>query len=112
MPREFLEVPRRRRGAARPLARAGARDLGRAVAYARRGGGRIRGKTCAIQRRLFGGERIELDRPAPRAERAVGPALAVLYDDADCLVVAKPPSSRGALATGLAVRRRRRDRAR
>ena len=56
------------------------------------GRARIRGKTCAIQRRLFGGERVEVERPAPRAERAAGPALTVLYDDPDCLVVAKPAS--------------------
>jgi 23S rRNA pseudouridine1911/1915/1917 synthase len=55
------------------------------------GRARIRGKTCAITRKLFGGEVVEVDRPAPRAETAVGPALSALHDDADVLVVDKPP---------------------
>jgi 23S rRNA pseudouridine1911/1915/1917 synthase len=92
MAREFLEVPREAAGERldRWLARALAIPLERARELVEAGRVRIRAKTCAIQRRLFGGERIEVERPAPRAERAVGPPLAVLHDDPDCLVVAKP----------------------
>ncbi|HET8732282.1 MAG TPA: RluA family pseudouridine synthase, partial [Anaeromyxobacteraceae bacterium] len=48
------------------------------------------GKACSPHRRLFGGEEIELDRPAPAVVAALGPAMAVLHDDAACLVVDKP----------------------
>jgi 23S rRNA pseudouridine1911/1915/1917 synthase len=34
---------------------------------------------------------VEVDRPTPRAEAATGPALEALLDDADVLVVDKPP---------------------
>ena len=74
---------------------------------------RIRGKTCSPVRKLFGGEAIELELPAP-APVAVSPAepeLPVLYEDAEVLVVDKPaglavePSSRGgASAVGAASR--------
>ena len=66
---------------------------------------RIRGKTCAITRKLFGGEDVVVERREPRRAReatAAGPTLSVLYDDARCLVVDKPaglpvePSTRGA----------------
>jgi 23S rRNA pseudouridine1911/1915/1917 synthase len=71
----------------------------RARALCEAGRVRIRGKACSPLRRLFGGEAIELDRPPPRAAAASGPALAVLHDDAACLVVDKP--------AGLAVERSR-----
>jgi 23S rRNA pseudouridine1911/1915/1917 synthase len=92
MSREILDVPRGAAGERldRWLARALAIPVERSRALVEGGRVRIRGKTCAIQRRLFGGERIEVERPAPRRERPVGPALDALYDDADCLVVAKP----------------------
>jgi 23S rRNA pseudouridine1911/1915/1917 synthase len=74
---------------ARPAALALPLPQARALVAA--GRARIRGKTCAITRKLFGGEVVEVERPAPRAEIATGPALAVLHDDADVLVVDKPP---------------------
>jgi 23S rRNA pseudouridine1911/1915/1917 synthase len=90
---EILRVPR-----AAPeerLDRFLARGLAVSVEHARsliaQGRVRIRGKACSVRRRLFGGEEIEVQHPAPRRERAApGPALPVLYDDADCLVVSKP----------------------
>jgi len=90
--REILEVPRTAAGERldRHLVRALGLPLERTRALVQAGRVRIRGKTCAIQRRLFGGERIELDRPPPRAQPAEGPPLELLYDDPDCLVVAKP----------------------
>jgi 23S rRNA pseudouridine1911/1915/1917 synthase len=66
-----------------------------------RGRVRIRGKACSPLRRLFGGEEVEVDRPAARARAATGPDLAVLHDDEACLVVDKP--------VGLAVERSRED---
>jgi 23S rRNA pseudouridine1911/1915/1917 synthase len=63
----------------------------RARALASQGRVRIRGRECSPLRKLFGGEEIVVERPAPRREAAVGPALEVLHDDADCLVVSKPP---------------------
>lgn len=72
---------------------------------------RIRGKTCSPLRRLFGGEEIALDRPLPAPEPAVGPALRVLYDDPDCLVVDKPadlpvePATPGSASVVSAARR-------
>ncbi len=94
------------------LARALCVDLERARVLVARGDVRIRGKTCSFHRKLFGGEEVVVERAAPRPERApVGPALAALYDDPDCLVVAKPaglpvlPSRRGApSAAGAATR--------
>jgi 23S rRNA pseudouridine1911/1915/1917 synthase len=76
------------------LARARAVDLARARALVSAGSVRIRGKACSVHRKLFGGEEISVARRAPRpppAQARAGPALAVLHDDADCLVVAKPP---------------------
>ncbi|HEX8434583.1 pseudouridine synthase, partial [Archangium sp.] len=59
---------------------------------------RIRGKKCQPTRKLWGGEEIELDRPAPRAppraqvRRSIeGPELPVLHDDASMVIVNKPP---------------------
>jgi 23S rRNA pseudouridine1911/1915/1917 synthase len=73
------------------VARSLAVDVARARALIERGAVRIRGKTCSVHRKLFGGEEVVVERPPPRPERsAAGPALAVLHDDADCLVVAKP----------------------
>ena len=62
----------------------------RARALVVQGRVRIRGRTCSVHRKLFGGEEILVKRPVPRRAEAAGPALEVLYDDADCLVVAKP----------------------
>jgi 23S rRNA pseudouridine1911/1915/1917 synthase len=72
------------------LARALALPLDRARRLVEAGEVRIRGKACSPVRKLFGGEELELRRPPPAAEAAIGPALPVLYDDADCLVVDKP----------------------
>jgi 23S rRNA pseudouridine1911/1915/1917 synthase len=91
--REALTAPRDAAGERldRWLAAALSLPLPQARALITAGRARIRGKTCAITRKLFGGEVIEVDRPAPRAEAATGPALAALHDDADVLVVDKPP---------------------
>jgi 23S rRNA pseudouridine1911/1915/1917 synthase len=88
-----LGVPRSARGERldRFVARGLSLSLERARALVAAGAVRIRGRTCAVERKLFGGEEIEVALPAPRAgPAAAGPALAVLHDDADCLVVAKP----------------------
>jgi 23S rRNA pseudouridine1911/1915/1917 synthase len=89
---EVLKVPRSAAGARLDRFLAGALSLpvegARGLVTA--GRVRIRGKTCSPVRRLFGGEEIELDRPAPVAEAAAGPDLTVLYEDGDCLVVDKP----------------------
>ncbi|WP_242361729.1 MULTISPECIES: RluA family pseudouridine synthase [Anaeromyxobacter] len=93
MTQEILDVPREAAGERldRYLARALALPVERVRGLIEGRRVRIRGKACAIQRRLFGGERIELERPPPASSGfAVGPSLAVLYDDEDCLVVAKP----------------------
>jgi 23S rRNA pseudouridine1911/1915/1917 synthase len=90
---EILSVPGEAAGERldRFLARALAVDLARARALIERGTVRIRGKTCSVKRRLFGGEEVRVERQAPRpVAGSSGPALAVLHDDADCLVVAKP----------------------
>jgi 23S rRNA pseudouridine1911/1915/1917 synthase len=94
------------------LSRALAVDLARARALVAGGRARIRGRACSVHRKLFGGEEIVVELSAPRpAVAPPGPALPVLYDDADCLVVAKPaglavePSGRGgASAAGAASR--------
>lgn len=88
-------VPREARGERldRFVARALSVSLERARALVAAGDVRIRGRTCAAQRKLFGGEEVHVARAAPRPAPAVavaGPALPVLHDDADCLVVAKP----------------------
>jgi 23S rRNA pseudouridine1911/1915/1917 synthase len=88
-----LSVPRSARGERldRFVARGLSVSLERARALVAGGAVRIRGRTCAVERKLFGGEEIEVALPAPRAApAAAGPDLAVLHDDADCLVVAKP----------------------
>ena len=76
------------------VARVPGLSLERARALIAQGLVRIRGKTCQPTRKLWGGEEIELSRPAPRAppaRRAVdGPALPVLHDDAALLIVHKP----------------------
>jgi 23S rRNA pseudouridine1911/1915/1917 synthase len=58
----------------------------------------IRGKKCQMTRKLWGGEEIELNSPAPRppsraqVQRSVeGPELPVLHDDAAMVIVNKPP---------------------
>ncbi len=90
---ERIAVPRERAGERldRFLAAALAIPVDRARALVSEGRVRIRGRTCSPHRKLFGGEEVVVARPPPRAEPAAGPALAVLYDDADVLVVAKPP---------------------
>ncbi|HEX9052832.1 MAG TPA: RluA family pseudouridine synthase [Anaeromyxobacter sp.] len=92
VPGERIEVPRERAGERldRFLASALAIPVERARALVAGGRVRIRGRTCSPLRKLFGGEEVVVDRPAPRREAAVGPALPVLHDDADCLVVSKP----------------------
>jgi 23S rRNA pseudouridine1911/1915/1917 synthase len=52
---------------------------------------RVQGKAPSPLRRLSVGDVVAVERPAPRAVAASGPALEVLHDDASCLVVAKPP---------------------
>lgn len=92
MPIERLIVPREDAGARldRWLARRAGLAAPRAAALCEAGRVRIRGKACSPHRRLFGGEEVELERPAPAAVAALGPPLAVLHDDAACLVVDKP----------------------
>ncbi len=88
-----LVVPREARGQRldRFVAGALAMSLDRARALVEAGSVRIRGKACSIQRKLFGGEEVEVAPGAPRAgPAAAGPPLPLLYDDPDCLVVAKP----------------------
>jgi len=54
---------------------------------------RIRGKVCSPVRKLWGGEEIEVEVPAPRRlarESAEGPPLPELYEDAAVVVVDKP----------------------
>ena len=91
---ERLSVPGTARGERldRFVARALAFSLERARALIEAGSVRIRGKTCSIQRKLFGGEEIAVELAAPRAGAAAvaGPELVALYDDRDCLVVSKP----------------------
>jgi 23S rRNA pseudouridine1911/1915/1917 synthase len=87
-----LEVPRDDAGAR--LDRFLSRELALSIEIVRAlicgGRVRIRGRGCAVSRRLFGGEEVEVTRPSPRPEPGGGPALPVLYDDEDCLVVSKP----------------------
>jgi 23S rRNA pseudouridine1911/1915/1917 synthase len=87
-----LCVPREARGERldRFLAGALSLPLARVRGLVTSGAVRIRGRACAIERKLFGGEEIEVALPEPRAVAPSGPDLAVLYDDADCAVVAKP----------------------
>jgi 23S rRNA pseudouridine1911/1915/1917 synthase len=89
---ERIAVPRERAGDRldRFLAAALAVPVDRARALVAEGRVRIRGRTCSPHRKLFGGEEVFVMRPVPRREEAAGPALSVLYDDADVLVVAKP----------------------
>jgi 23S rRNA pseudouridine1911/1915/1917 synthase len=87
-----IAVPREAAGERldRFLAQALALPVDRARALIASGQVRIRGKTCAPVRKLFGGEEIFVIRPPPRKVPARGPELPVLYDDPDCLVVNKP----------------------
>jgi len=89
---ETLAVPREAAGERldRFLAKALAVPVERARALVSAGRVRIRGRTCSPHRKLFGGEEVAVVRPPPRREAPAGPALAVLHDDADCLVVDKP----------------------
>lgn len=56
------------------------------------GAGRVtvRGRKPSHLRRLSAGEEVRVERKEPTKVPAVGPDLTVLYDDASCLVVAKP----------------------
>jgi len=92
VPIDRLAVPREAAGERldRWLARALALSPERARRLVESGDARIRGKLCSPVRKLFGGEEVEVRRPALPAEPATGPELPVLYDDADCLVVDKP----------------------
>ena len=92
-----LQVPRSAAGERldRFLARALALPVERARALVEGRRVTIRGRPCSVHRKLFGGEEVVVTLPAPRRLApgdAGGPDLAVLYDDADCLVVAKPAS--------------------
>jgi 23S rRNA pseudouridine1911/1915/1917 synthase len=91
---ETLEVPRDDAGARldRWLARALCVQVDHARALVEAGRVRIRGKTCSPQRKLFGGEAVVVDRPAPLAARpALGePSLSVLHDAGGLLAVDKP----------------------
>jgi 23S rRNA pseudouridine1911/1915/1917 synthase len=94
---EVVEVPYSAAGERldRFLAQARAIPLASARALIEAGRVRIRGKACSIQRKLFGGEEIHVERPPIRAPpSAPAPSraelLPVLYDDPDCLVVNKP----------------------
>ena len=91
---ETLRVPGDDAGARldRFLARALSVKVEHARALIEQGHVRIRGKTCSPHRKLFGGEDVVVLRAAPRpgAAAAVEPALPVLHDDADCLIVDKP----------------------
>jgi 23S rRNA pseudouridine1911/1915/1917 synthase len=72
------------------LARALSMETLRVRALVESGAVRIRGRTCAVQRKLFGGEEIEVALAPARSVVASGPELALLHDDAECAVVAKP----------------------
>jgi 23S rRNA pseudouridine1911/1915/1917 synthase len=87
-----LTVPREARGERldRFLSRALSVGAERARTLVEDGAVRIRGRTCAVHRKLFGGEEIEVALAAPRPVAASGPDLPLLHDDADCAVVAKP----------------------
>jgi 23S rRNA pseudouridine1911/1915/1917 synthase len=91
---ETLEVPRDDAGARldRWLARALALRVEHARALVAAGRVRIRGRACSPHRKLFGGEEIVVDRPAPIAGRpAAGePPLPVLHDGDGLLAVDKP----------------------
>jgi 23S rRNA pseudouridine1911/1915/1917 synthase len=110
---EVLKVPAGAAGARldRFLSGALSLPLERARGLVEGGRVRIRGKTCSPVRKLFGGEELELERPAPVVEPAVGPDLRVLYEDGDCLVVDKPadlpvePASRRSPSVVSAARR-------
>ncbi len=92
--RRLFAVPRERRGERidaflRRELPAGA-DRVRALLSA--GMVRVRGRSCAPLRRLFGGEEVEvlLEGAAPPAAGPAQPVLRVLSQDADHLVVLKP----------------------
>jgi 23S rRNA pseudouridine1911/1915/1917 synthase len=103
-PTRKLPVPREERGERldRFLSRALSMSVERVRALVASGAVRIRGRTCAFHRKLFGGEEVEVTLGEPSAVAGSGPELVLLHDDADCLVVAKPaglpvlPSREGA----------------
>ncbi len=93
-PVRTLPVPRDRAGDR--LDRFLARELQVPVERARelvaKGQVRIRGRACSPLRRLFGGEEVEVALPPPRAiaGRADEPALPILLEGDDFVVVDKP----------------------
>ena len=90
-----VTVPRTARGERldRFLARSLSISLERARAFVEAGEVRIRGKTCAPARKLFGGEEVQVALPAARPVAATGPSLALLHD---CLLYTSPsPRDRG-----------------
>jgi 23S rRNA pseudouridine1911/1915/1917 synthase len=108
-----LSVPRAARGERldRFVARALAVSPARARALVDAGAVRIRGRTCAAARKLFGGEVVEVALAPPEPGPAAGPDLRLLHDDADCAVVDKPAGlpvlparAGGASASGAASR--------
>jgi 23S rRNA pseudouridine1911/1915/1917 synthase len=67
-------------------------SLAKAQALIHEGRVLVGGKRPKPMRRLYGGEEVEVDLPTPRAApRVEGPAVPVLYEDAEVLVVDKPP---------------------
>jgi 23S rRNA pseudouridine1911/1915/1917 synthase len=93
-PDETVVVPRDAAG--ERLDRFLGRTLGvgveRARALVKGGRVKIRGKVPSEHRKLFGGEEVVVTRPRARPAAAASgdPALSVLHDDPDCLVVDKP----------------------
>jgi 23S rRNA pseudouridine1911/1915/1917 synthase len=94
-PSRGIDVPRESAGERldRFLARSLPCTPERARWLVKEGRVRIRGKACSSLRRLSGGERVEVDVPAPRqvARALAEPDLSVLHDRAGALVVDKPP---------------------
>jgi len=94
-PPRRVPVPREAAGERldRFLARALSLSPERARRLAKDGRVRARGKVCSPLRRLSGGEELEVRLPPPAPVRLApgDPPLLALYDDAEVLVVEKPP---------------------
>ncbi len=99
-----LKVPKERKGKRLDQFLAGelpGLTLARAQELLRSGRVRIRGKVAAAERKLWGGEEVEVDVPAPRAAAQVeGPPLQVLARSGDVVIVDKPPGLVVEPATG------------